>query len=238
MMEQAKTDLETNMRDHVAGLAKGVAGMVPVVGPIVAEVVNNIIPNQRFDRISRFVVILEEKVKEINREIIEMKIRDEYFIDLLEDGFILASRAITDQRKEYIATIIKNSITEEALSHLEEKKILSIFSELNDAEIIILQSHALTGEEQRLYFSQHKEIIQYKPVHLGSSGTEINKDAIHGSFTQNLVALNLLTPQYVRPRRNELPEFDEKTGMMKARGYRVTILGNLLLSYLDLKTSF
>ena len=179
MMEQAKTDLETNMRDYVAGLAKGVAGMVPVVGPIIAEVVNNIIPNQRIDRISRFVVILEEKFKEIDREIIEMKIRDEYFIDLLEDGFILASRAITDQRKEYIATIIKNSITEEALSHLEEKKILSIFSELNDAEIIILQSHALTGEEQRLYFSHHKEIIQGKLVDLGSSDMEINKDAIH-----------------------------------------------------------
>ena len=46
----------------------------------------------------------------------------------------------------------------------------------------------------------------------------------------HLARLNLLRPGLKRPRRGEFPEFDEKTGMMKASGYRVTPLGYMLLA--------
>ena len=39
--------------DIITSLAKGTVGAVPFVGSLVAEIVGNIIPNQRVDRIMR-----------------------------------------------------------------------------------------------------------------------------------------------------------------------------------------
>jgi len=111
-------------------------------------------------------------------------------------------------------------------------------SELSDAEIIILQFYALIGQDQKDYLAKHRDIIQAPIVHMGSSREEINREAIYKIFKQNLVSLNLLTPRYAKPKKNELPEFDDKTGMIKANGYNATTLGRLLLVYLDLKAGF
>ena len=231
-------NLKDNNLDRTVLLAKGVLGAAPVVGSIMAEVVGSIIPNQRIERMVRFVEILDKKLDGINQEIMRLKVQDEYFIDLLEDSMLLASRAITDERKEHIATIVKNSITNEQLTYLEDKRLLNILSELSDAEIIILQFHTLIGQEQRDFLAKHRDILEAPIVNMGSSIEEINRNAIHKTFKQNLVALNLLTPRYVKRKKNEIPEFDDKTGMMKATGYNVTTLGRLLLVYLDLKVGF
>lgn len=238
MTDSKIVNLNDNNLDKAVALAKGVLGAAPVVGSIMAEVVGAIIPNQRIDRIVKFVEILDQRLYGISQDIIKLKVQDEYFVDLLEEGMILASCAITNKRKEHIANIIKNSITNDELSHLEEKRLLIILSELSDAEIIILQSYALFGEEQRKYYEQHSDILQAPIIHSGSSQVEIDRSAIYKTFKQSLVAHNLLTPKFKKPKRNELPEFDEKTGMMKTNGYNVTSLGRLLLSYLDLKTGF
>jgi len=238
MTENKVVNLNDNNLDRAVTLAKGVLGAAPVVGSIMAEVVGAIIPNQRIDRIVRFVEILNNKLDTISQDIIRLKVQDEYFIDLLEDSFILASRAITDERKEHIATVIKNSIIHEELSHLEEKRLLNLLSELSDAEIIMLQFYALIGQDQKEYLVKHRDILEAPIVHMGSSKEEINREAIYKTFKQNLVSLNLLTPRYVKPKKNELPEFDDKTGMMKVNGYNITTLGRLLLTYLDLKPGF
>ena len=41
--------------DIVTSLVKGGIGMVPAVGSLIAEIVGNVIPNQRVDRISNCV---------------------------------------------------------------------------------------------------------------------------------------------------------------------------------------
>ena len=39
--------------------------------------------------------------------------------------------------------------------------------------------------------------------------------------------------RFKKPKRGELPEFDEKTGMVKVGGYEITSLGRLLLRSID-----
>jgi hypothetical protein len=48
------------------------------------------------------------------------------------------------------------------------------------------------------------------------------------------VDFDLLRPKYKKPKKGELPEFDEKTGTLKFSGYDVTSLGKLLLRYIDI----
>ena len=58
MKEQPK--LGNNTTDIVAAISKVGVGMVPYVGSILGEIIGNVIPNQRIDRITQFVQHLDE----------------------------------------------------------------------------------------------------------------------------------------------------------------------------------
>lgn len=80
-------DTKTTKKDVIVSLAKGVIGAAPFVGSLAAEVIENIIPNQRIDRIASFLEILDKKVAKLDHGRIKAKFMNPGFIDLLEDGF-------------------------------------------------------------------------------------------------------------------------------------------------------
>ncbi|NIO19874.1 MAG: hypothetical protein GTN76_03830, partial [Candidatus Aenigmarchaeota archaeon] len=149
-------DIKTTKKDLMVSFTKGVIGAAPFLGPLAAEVIENIIPNQRIDRIASFIEILDKKVAKLDRDRIKAKFTNPGFIDLLEDGFFQVARALTEERKEYIASIIKNSLSEEQVEYVEYKKLLSLLSELNDIEVIILNSHERFHMDDQEFFEKHK----------------------------------------------------------------------------------
>ena len=58
--------------------------------------------------------------------------------------------------------------------------------------------------------------------------------ALKTSYRRHLQDLGLTRTRFKKPRRGELPDFDEKTGMMKASGADITRLGKMLLRYVSL----
>ena len=69
------------------------------------------------------------------------RFKEEIFIDLFEDGVFQSIKALSNERHEYIASILKNSLSQEEINYLQQKKLLNILSQLNDAEIIHFQYH-------------------------------------------------------------------------------------------------
>ena len=61
----------------------------------------------------------------------------------------------------------------------------------------------------------------------------MSRHAIHEIYRAHLRRLGLLRTTYKKPKKGQLPEFDEKTGMMKAGSDRTTALGRLLLRYVE-----
>jgi hypothetical protein len=114
---------------------KGIFGIVPFGSPIV-EAITTVIPNQKLERLVDFVQILNYKIKNAERKIEDHELKTEEFTDLLEDALGQASRALSKERLEYIASLLKNSLTDEELEHFGKKKLLSLLNELNDAEVI------------------------------------------------------------------------------------------------------
>jgi len=222
--------------DLAVAFSKGVLGAIPIIGPLMAEIVGHVIPNQRLDRLEKFLLILEERVKDVDSEVLKKRFGKEEFIDLLEDGMIHASRALSDERKEYIASVIENGIKEENLDAIQKKLILNLLAELNDAEIIMLQSYGIHPNERNEYFEKHKNVLTPPQATLGSSPDVIDDKAIYDAQKSHLERLGLLRRRFKKPRRGELPEFDDKTGMVKAQGYEITSLGRLLLRNIGLKT--
>ncbi len=228
---------ESTKKDLSIAIGKGILGAIPFVGPLIAETVGATIPNQRIDRINDFLILLEEKIDEVHRETAKLKFQNEKFIDVLEDSMIQASRALTKERKEYIASLVANGIEEENIEHNQKKLLLNILSELSDTEIIILQSYGLPPSEDREFFEKHKDVLMPPHVTMRTSDeNQINDKTLFDAQKNHLARLNLTTLNYKKSKKGELPEFDPNTGMIKAQGYKITSLGRLLLKNIGLRT--
>jgi len=228
--------LQPNKTDLMVAISKGVLGTIPVVGPLVAEVVGTLIPNQRLDRIQRFLEKLEERVKELDWERVEKEFRKPEFIDLLEDGFYQAARALSEERLEYIANLIARGISKEDAEYIRFKKMLSVLSSLNDIEVLFLIMYGRLEIGDRTFLDQHEDVLSPSVATFGSSEEEQEAAFIQESYKARLVELGLLRPRFTRTRKGELPEFDDKTGMLKASGYELTPLGRMLLKYIGQPT--
>ena len=145
--------------DLAVSLGKGILGAIPIVGPLMAEIVGHVIPNQRLDRLERFLRILEMKVGDVEQGKLKERFAKEEFVDLLEDGMLHASRALSDERKSYIASIIEAGIKEDEFETIQKKLILNLLSELNDAEVITLQSYGIHPQNREEYFEKHRNIL-------------------------------------------------------------------------------
>ncbi|EIJ36973.1 hypothetical protein [Thiothrix nivea] len=226
-----------NKSDISTIIAKGTLGVIPIVGPIIAEIVGATIPNQRIDRIESLLKKLELKLNGFDKDKIENKIKEPESIDLIEDSFIQASRALSEERKEYIAALLKNSLTNDDLNHIEYKRLFSLLGEMNDIEILILISHRFTlyrdDPEAQLFWEKHREILEEPLLFSGASQEEVDKYTLYQTHRTHLVSLGLFKPRFKKPKNGELPEFDDKTGMIKASGYDSTSLGRLLLRMID-----
>jgi hypothetical protein len=155
------------------------------------------------------------------------------FADLFEDGLVQASRALTDERRQNIAALVTNSLTNQDLEHLEEKKLLWLLGELNDAEVLTLKFYSLGLKAKQGFAELHKGL--FAPIDLSHAAPDrnIDKRALRDSYGNRLLELVLLEPVYKKPETGKVPEFDVKTGRIKATDYRVTRLGKLLLRYID-----
>ena len=223
--------MDTKATDVIAILAKGGLGAIPFYGPIFAEIIGSLIPNQRIDRLFSFLKTLESKIDEKEKAKVEKRMLEERSIDLMEDGFMQAARALSEERIAYIASLLKNSLTDEDLEHIAYKKLLFLLDELNDFELLILKAYSMPIGRHGEFWSKHN--LNKSSVHLGSSQEEVDKNAIHETYLTNLTRLGLLRIRFRKPKRGELPEFDEKTGMVKSQGYNITSLGRLLLRSID-----
>jgi len=173
--------MSTKGTDIATIVGKGLLGAIPFVGPLVAEIVGAVIPNQRIDRIESLLKLLESKIPEADRAKVEQNIYSPESIDLIEDGFIQASRALSEERKEYIASLLKNSLTEDEVKHIEYKRLLSMLGELNDLEVLILKSQTMhRGQpEHQEFWEVHEGALTPPMAHLGSSQEEVDKHTIY-----------------------------------------------------------
>ena len=233
-------ELKSNKSDITAMLLKGSLGAVPVFGPILAEIVSIVIPNQKTERIKVFAEILDYKLKLIEQEISEQKLKSKEFTDLFESSLIQASRALSKDRLEYLASLLKNSLTDDELEIIGKKKLLNLLNELNDTEIIWLKYYYIAkhihSQEVADFYRTHEPVL--KPIKIalggGTSQEDVDRKALQVTYQRNLLNLGLIAERFNSIKKGEIPEYDNNTGKIKSSGFNCTNLGKLLLRYIDL----
>jgi hypothetical protein len=126
-------------------ILKGVIASIPLVGSFAVELLNVTIPDQRLNRVEKLLAKLESKVMDLDNEQLNPKFKSTVFIDVFEDVVYQSIRATSDERLEYLASVLNYGLRQEEIEHLQIKRILKILAEINDVEILILKSYQDQG---------------------------------------------------------------------------------------------
>lgn len=213
MTEKKSNDLDKNSRDYFVATIEGAAGMIPVFGPPIAKAAGEVFPNQRVDRVVKFIRELENRVEDI--ELFTEKLQTPEGYDLLEDALYQSTRAMTEDRRIYLANMLKNGLTKEEQTHAEKKKLFDILNQLNDHEIILLKYHSFSTHigSNHPFEKKHDALIRPASRSTTASEDDDNRAIYRDSYEKSLYSLGLVKEASL--------------------GARLTGLGSLVLEYIE-----
>jgi len=213
---------ENSRADFVASAAKATLGALPVVGPFFAELAGNVIPSQRMDRVVKYATFLSSKISDLEQELVSLQdqLSDEYFTDLVEESLRQAAQSLTDERRNYIASLVANSISSDDLQYCESKHLLQILGALNDIEIIWLKYYSNPQDEE--FAALHERTLEYPTLFLGSPQETVDMLALKDSYLNHLASLGLLERMF--DIKDDFP-----ATRLTVKSHEITSLGRLFL---------
>lgn len=227
--------LDNNKADWVAITARASLCTIPVAGSFLAEIAGTLIPNQRIDRIAKFVNELNDRLESIPQEAVERLRNNEQFIDLVEEGFIRASRAASDERRKYILNIVQNGISDDDADINNAKYLLGLLSEINDNEVIWLRYfHERSINDRSQFRELHKNVLEPVVVVLGSNKEERQRGALQDSCKEHLERLGLIRHNIRMNKDLGVPEYNKFTNKPEVSYSQTTTLGDMLLENIGL----
>ncbi|MAT15820.1 MAG: hypothetical protein CMJ46_11200 [Planctomyces sp.] len=241
MADESSIELNSNSTDHLASVAKVITGMVPVAGVLLSEIVGNKIPNQRVDRIARFLEELSKRLKEIEEETLRARLTSSEGVDLLEDAFFQAARTLTEERTEHLANLLAHGFTTDQLDYAQTKRLLWLLGQLSDEEIVILRSslakNAADDEADSDFREKNDELLRGRHLKEDTPPEEYDKEALISSYYQHLRDLQLIKSRSTPKQFHEFSKSEREELAIKPweiRGPEITRLGEMLLDHLDM----
>jgi hypothetical protein len=220
--------------DYVTSAVKGALGAIPFAGSLLAEFAGDVLPNQRMDRIVKFAKILESRLATLEHEFVRSQLKDENFSDLFEEGVRQAARSLSNERREYIANLITNSLSQQDIEYNESKHLLRILGELNDIEIIWLRFYLDPGMNSDEEFrGKNSAVLELIRVTTADPPSVVEKESLQKSYKIHLSQLGLLSAHYEINSKTQLPVYD-RSGAQKIRNYEITYFGRFFLRQIGL----
>jgi hypothetical protein len=184
--------------DIGASILKAGLGWIPFAGPTLTELITDLIPGQRTDRLVAFVKELDARLTEFSKDTFAAHARRPEGVDLMEDGLWMAARALTDERRKAIANLLVTTLTAEELKYAESKKLLQLLNELHDPEIIMLRYFYLLAQgDQRMdaFYDLHEAILQPGSDEVGQPEEELARSALYEARKATIKGLGLMAPR-------------------------------------------
>lgn len=228
-MGDTDDDLDENGMDALAATGRALSGLVPMFGGVVGELLTKFVPNQRTERIVRYVRGLEARLEKLEADADEI-LSDPENVDLVEEGGFQAARATTDRRIDAIVTIVANGLTAEDADVVRRKRLVRLLRQIDDDELVLLNAY---GQSYGGDGSVWNTVQRPDPAHLGSSISQIDAEKLYDAGREHLLRLGLLKKNYRKPPRGQSPAFDAQKGDYE-HSVEVSYLGRLLLRHLGM----
>lgn len=220
--------------DPAKAILKGILSGIPLIGGVVSEIVGQIIPDQRIERLERYVIHLAEELQKLGAVDVVDEMKKPENVDLFEDGAFAAAKALTDEKRERIARLVAYGISGDEQARLEAKRLLDLLAALDDAQVVLLASYLMKNQRNEEFRKAHENVLASSRVHMGSTREEHDAALVRGLAREQLIRVGLLRERFKKPAKGQTPELDEKTGRMKVEGRELSSLGRLLLRRLGL----
>jgi hypothetical protein len=227
--------LDADYHDQLASIGKGVVSLVPLFGGPLAEIVGVTIPNQRADRIARYVRELGQRIEAMSKEVQEALVANAAKIDLIEEGGYQSARATSKERVEQITEAVSRGLAEDDADVIRRRRLLTMFGELDDDEVALLNAYgrSYAGADRQAF----EKINRPEPPHLGSAPDVLERERLYQAGKEHLLRLGLLQRNYGSVKKGQLPEFDQRSGDFK-HTVEISYLGRLLLKEIGMPTPF
>jgi hypothetical protein len=228
--------MSTQARDYGRLALKVALSSIPVAGPLISEVVNEIIPGDRVDRITDFVTRLDERIAGLEQHLIGGALSDPEFIDLIEEALRQSARAISNERRIYLAELVANSLTDLEIAHSESKHLMRILGELSDVEILWLKWFYLvkSNKSARPFEELHKDALDFQLPTVGSPESEKDRHAVKKSYINHLNRCGLIQDAERAPTPNEDPRFARMRKLLPSEDKEISQFGSLMLRSIGL----
>jgi len=227
--------LDDDWRDRFVAIGKSAAGLVPIFGGPLAEIIGVVVPGQRADRIAAYLRALASRVDALAEEVRQGLHSNAEKIDLIEEGGYQAARATSPDRVEQIVEAVSRGLVEDDAHVVRRKRLLLIFGELDDDEVSLLNAYgrSYAGADRDAF----GKVNRPAPTHMRSSPDEIERNRLYELGTEHLLRLGLLKKNYGNVKKGELPEFDVRKGDFK-HNIGISPLGRMILKEIGLPTPF
>lgn len=184
----------TNASDVVAMVARSGLGAVPLVGAALAEIVTVLIPNQRSARVEAYIKALAERLDGVVARADALDLADPWKIDLFEEGAFQSARAVSDQRRDYIVSVVARGLSGEQIAVADAKSILWILRELDERQLVILVGYLPQNGWNSEYRKLHADVFETSmPLTMGTPQEEVSKRTYYNHAVDGLVTLKLLS---------------------------------------------
>lgn len=233
--EIAHDGLDDEWRDKLVAIGKGAAGLIPMVGGPLAEIVGVVVPGQRVDRIAAYLRSLALRVNDLADEVKTNLASNAEKIDLIEEGGYQSARATSRQRIEQIVEAVSRGLSEDDADVIRRKRLLLILGELDEDEVNLLNAYgkSYAGADRQAFDQVHRP----NPPHMQSTTAELDRDRLHQVGRENLLRLGLLKKNYGNVKKGQIPDFDASKGDFN-HSVEVSYLGRMVLKEIGMQTPF
>lgn len=220
-----REDLKTNSVDIATSIISASVSIVPYAGGFLSELVQGIIPNQRQDRIVKFISELCERLDEMEFSIEELKNRyqNQKYGMFTYDCLRNVVDDVYDEKLDYYKNLCLNAITENEKNLIHCERILKILSGLDYFEILYLEFYSdcmATGTKTMNDVTAKLGFDVLRPAYtLSMNDAERDEETYKQITLNNLCNAGLLNME-VRP---------VGSGRTKRTSYEITPLGRLVL---------
>ena len=228
-------DLETNTKDRLVAAARGALSAVPFAGGLLGELITEIIPGQRQDRIVAYIRQLETRISAMEAGVASAALAHPEKIDLIERGGLQAARTTSPERISRIVEIVARGLESSEADIIRRKRIINLLGEIDDDEAAILTAYGRSyagGDRDAFHEINRPDTPSF------SAGRElIEQNKLYDLGVDHLLRLNLLERQFRSPKKGDMPEFDTKTGGLKGT-VQISYLGRMLLREMGIELPF
>jgi len=230
----AKHELEPNSLDHILAVLNSTVGEIPLAGPLMQLALGQI-PGQRIDRIAKYVVTLESRLAVLEAHFLSGRMVDPYMADVFEEGLRQAVNSLSDERREYIASLVVNSLSDTDMSSQESRFLLDLLGKISDMEVLILLSYTSSIGQGDEFYDTHKPMLDRASTYVSSPKEAHDVATIHRGMRQHLEELKLLevdVPDFKGGTPSSLRK--EMKGVLHPDKFKISRLGKLLIEKIGL----